>query len=144
MAMKELAPPSTTDRISVSQHKRSGKITIAISAETAKRNNIAKGTALRVFVDLDATQRALRIEVDKDGPFKATGRIAGSVAILLPNLPELPLLAEKAYVKWDEGNRTIDFKLPAPWQKREPAAAGNGLAQVPIGKPGPALAPRRG
>lgn len=123
MPFVELAPPvKDNDRISISQHKKSGKLTVALSSVVALRNKISGDSRLRVAVDMEASPRVMRLTLDLKGPFKAVKKIKNSVTISLPKIAHMPPLEERVYVEFDEDKlddlHYIDIELPALWQAK--------------------------
>lgn len=107
---------------------RGGTVLVSLSEAVAKRNKMAKGTKVRVFADLEASPRQVRIAVDPAGGFGVRVTRGGAAIIAIGKLSGLSHITfEAAECEFDEctddsKRLCIDVELPKALQVPSKAA----------------------
>lgn len=125
MGFQDLSPPveGADSKIKFSPYKQ-GRTKITIGAGLMKAAGLAKGTRVRVQVDLMAKQRMLRVFADEKGLFALKGSRGGIGMIVISN-GSLPALTDKTPADGANSGDYIDIVLPEIWQHQavQPVAA---------------------
>lgn len=131
MGFIDLSPPveGADSKIKFSPYKP-GRTKITIGAGLMKTAGLAKGTRVRVQVDLSAKRRLMRVFADDKGMFALKGSRGGIGMVVISN-GSLPALTDKVPADGVNSGDYIDIFLPEAWQHQQPATEVKTSASAP-------------
>ena len=134
MAWEELQPGKAGSEVVRLSRMRGGTAMLSCSAVVAKRCKLVTGAKVRIFADLEANPRRLRMVVDPAGSFGVRITNGGAAVIAVGKLAGLSHIAfERAEVVWDEDTDdkkrpVIDVELPKALQVQAKPPIGASVA----------------